>query len=127
MSRLTLRLPETLHRQLETLAKREQTSLNQYIVYALTRQAAEAYTVHEFPEGAVAQQRVRFTALLRNLGQAASDEIEKVMAQREKTAPERGLSSKIIKRLRRCLASQRSISARHRGEAQAKPNQRRAG
>ncbi len=119
MSRLTLRLPETLHRQLETLAKHEQTSLNQYIVYALTRQAAEAYTVHEFPEGVVAQQRATFTALLQNLGQASSDEIEKVMAQREKTAPERGLSPKIIKRLRRRLANQRSISARPRGEAQA--------
>lgn len=119
MGRLTLRLPETLHRQLETLAKREQTSLNQYIVYALTRQAAEAYTVHEFPEGAIAQQRVRFTALLQNLGRASSDEIEKVMAQREKTAPERGLGSKIIRRLRRRLASQGSISARHGEKAQA--------
>jgi uncharacterized protein (DUF1778 family) len=119
MSRLTLRLPATLHRQLETLAKREQTSLNQYIVYALTRQAAEAYTVHEFPEGAVAQQRVRFTALLRNLGQASSDEIEKVMAQREKTAPERGLSSKIIKRLRRRLAGQHRLATERTGEAQA--------
>ncbi|MBI3246693.1 MAG: toxin-antitoxin system HicB family antitoxin [Deltaproteobacteria bacterium] len=119
MSRLTLRLPETLHRQLETLAKREQTSLNQYLVYALTRQAAEAYTVHEFSEGAVAQQRVAFDALLQHLGPASSEQIEKVLAQRERTALERGLSPKIIKRVRKRLASQRSISARPRGEAQA--------
>jgi hypothetical protein len=38
MSRLTLRLPETLHHQLTGLADREGVSLNQYIVYALTRQ-----------------------------------------------------------------------------------------
>ena len=36
MSRLTLRLPETLHRQLEAQARREGVSLNQYIVYALS-------------------------------------------------------------------------------------------
>jgi hypothetical protein len=38
MSRLTLRLPETLHQQLANLAEGEGVSLNQYIVYALTRQ-----------------------------------------------------------------------------------------
>ncbi len=119
MSRLTLRLPETLHRQLETLAKREQTSLNQYIVYALTRQAAEAYIVHEFPEEAVAQQRREFDALLQNLGQASSDQVEKVMAQREQTALERGLSPKIIKRLRRRLTGQHRIATERKGDAQA--------
>ena len=118
MSRLTLRLPETLHRQLETLAKREQTSLNQYIVYALTRQAAEAYIVHEFSEGAVAQQRAAFDTLLQNLGQASSDQIDKALAQREQTAPERGLSPKIIKRVRRRLTEQYRSAAEHRGEVQ---------
>jgi hypothetical protein len=39
MGRLTVRLPEALHRQLESLAKSEGVSLNQYLVYALTRQA----------------------------------------------------------------------------------------
>ena len=32
MSRLTLRLPDSLHRQLEELASNEEVSLNQYIV-----------------------------------------------------------------------------------------------
>lgn len=104
MSRLTLRLPETLHRQLEALAKREQASLNQYIVYALTRQVTQAYTVQAVPEEAVAQQRAACTTLLQNLGHASPDAIEKVMAQREEIEPEKGLSPKIIKRLRRRLA-----------------------
>lgn len=39
MGRLTLRLPDALHTQLETLARSEGVSLNQYLVYALTRQA----------------------------------------------------------------------------------------
>jgi hypothetical protein len=39
MGRLTVRLPDVLHRQLEALARGEGVSLNQYLVYALTRQA----------------------------------------------------------------------------------------
>jgi predicted HicB family RNase H-like nuclease len=115
MSRLTLRLPETLHRQLETLAKREQTSLNQYIVYALTRQTAEAYIVREFSEETIAQQRTDFDALLQNLGQASTEQIDKVLVQREQTVPERGLNPKIIKRVRRRLTEQYRSAAKQRG------------
>jgi predicted HicB family RNase H-like nuclease len=106
MSRLTLRLPETLHRQLETLAKRENTPLNQYIVYALTRQVTLVYPVQAISEEAVAQQRTDFTALLQSLGQASFEEIEKVMAKREGVEPERGLNPKVVRRLQRRLAGQ---------------------
>ena len=44
---------------------------------------------------------------------------EKVMAQREKTTPERGLNPKIVSRLRRRLARQPRIVAERRGKAQA--------
>ncbi len=37
MSRMTLRLPESLHRLLAEQAAREGVSLNQYLVYSLTR------------------------------------------------------------------------------------------
>ena len=50
MSRLTLRLPETLHQQLAKLAEGEGVSLNQYIVYALTRQATLAYGIQAVPD-----------------------------------------------------------------------------
>lgn len=40
MSRLTLRLPETLHQTLNHQAKEEGVSLNQLIVYLLTRVTA---------------------------------------------------------------------------------------
>jgi predicted HicB family RNase H-like nuclease len=118
MSRLTLRLPETLHRQLETLAKREQTSLNQYIVYALARQAAEAYTVQEFSEEAVTQQRGTFDALRQSLGQASPEQVKKVLAQREQIRPERGLSPKIVKRVQKRVAEQYRSAVEHRGEVQ---------
>jgi predicted HicB family RNase H-like nuclease len=50
MGRLTVCLPGTLHEQLTLLADREGVSLNQYIVYALTRQVTLAYTVQAVPE-----------------------------------------------------------------------------
>jgi uncharacterized protein (DUF1778 family) len=40
MARLTLRLPESLHEALAAKAKEEGVSMNQYLVYALSRAAA---------------------------------------------------------------------------------------
>ena len=107
MGRLTVRLPETLHDHLRALAKGEGVSLNQYIVYALTRQVTLAYTVQAAPERAVAEQRASYTALLESLGQASFEEIEAVMAEREAVAPEAGLSPEIALRLRERLTARR--------------------
>jgi hypothetical protein len=104
MSRLTVRLPGTLHDQLRTLAEWEGISLNQYIVYALTRQVTLAYTVQAVPEQAVSQQRASFTALLQNLGHASFDEIEAVLAEREVIEPEDGLDAKALGRLQERFA-----------------------
>jgi hypothetical protein len=101
---LTVHLPGTLHDQLTALATREEISLNQYIVYALMRQATLAYTVQAVPEQAVAQQRASFTALLQSLGQTSFDEIEAVLAEREVVEPEAGLNPEVITRLRERLA-----------------------
>jgi len=101
MGRLTVRLPVALHEQLRTLAEQEGVSLNQYIVYALTRQATLAYTVQAVPQQAVAEQRAAYTALLQRLGQASFDEIEAALAEREEVAPEVGLSPKVVERLRK--------------------------
>ena len=60
MSRLTLRLPETLHQQLTNLAEGEGVSLNQYIVYALTRQVTLAYSVSSVSEEEIQQQNLSF-------------------------------------------------------------------
>jgi predicted HicB family RNase H-like nuclease len=50
-------LPETLHQQLAQLAEGEGVSLNQYIVYALTRQAAIAYGIQAVADGEVVHQQ----------------------------------------------------------------------
>ena len=99
MSRLTLRLPETLHQQLAHLAEGEGVSLNQYIVYALTRQAALAHAIQVVPEAEVEQQQQAFQLLVKQLGQASSAEIQSVLATREQTEPEADLSSDVVSRL----------------------------
>jgi uncharacterized protein (DUF1778 family) len=101
MSRLTLRLPETLHHQLAQLAEGEGISLHQYIVYALTRQATSAYSVQAIPELAVAQQREAFNALLHRLGQASSTEAESSLTEREVVEPEKELSAEVIAKLKK--------------------------
>jgi L-alanine-DL-glutamate epimerase-like enolase superfamily enzyme len=99
MSRLTLRLPETLHQQLAHLAEGEGVSLNQYIVYALTRQAALAYSIQAVPEAEVKQQQQAFQLLIKQLGQASSAEIESVLEIREQTEPEADLNVDVVARL----------------------------
>lgn len=100
MSRLTLRLPETLHQHLTQLAEDEGVSLNQYIVYALTRQAVLSHVVQVVPQTEVEQQQQAFQSLIRQLGQASSAEIEGVLATREQTEPEADLSADVIARLK---------------------------
>jgi hypothetical protein len=109
MSRLTLRLPDTLHQQLETLAEHEEVSLNQYIVYALTRQVTVAYTVQTLPEKVIAQQKTAYAALLQSLGQASFDELNKVMAERDEVEAESGLTPEIVKVMQSRIYQQQMV------------------
>ncbi len=107
MSRLTLRLPTSLHRQLEELATGEAVSLNQYIVFALTRQATLAYTVQAVPEKAIAEQRASYTALLQNLGESSFEQIQKTLNERKPAKTERGLTPEVINRLKKRMKEKR--------------------
>ena len=110
MGRLTLRLPDSLHQQLEMLAEHEAVSLNQYIVYALTRQATLAYTVQPVPDKAIGEQRAAYSALLQSLGQGTADEIAAALAEREPAEPEEGLTPEVVERLRRRLGPTYNLS-----------------
>jgi hypothetical protein len=93
MSRLTLRLPETLHQQLGNLAESEGVSLNHYIVYALTRQAGLAHVMQEaVPESEVERQQEAFQSLVKQLGQASTAAIESILATGEQVEPEAELN-----------------------------------
>jgi hypothetical protein len=103
MSRLTLRLPETLHQQLINLAENEGVSLNQYIVYALTRQVASNYTMIIKSEIDRAQQHQEFAALLAQLGQASTTQIEETLSKREQVEPESELTPAIVNQFQQLL------------------------
>lgn len=108
MSRLTVRLPETLHHQLAAQAQREGVSLNQYIVYALTRQVALPYTVHAAAPEEVRQQQAQFTDLLSRLGPASAADLQQALAAREVVEPDSGLTPEVVARVRQRLAGERS-------------------
>ena len=96
MSRLTLRLPETLHQQLANLAEGEGISLNQYIVYALTRQVTLAYSVAEVPKEEIQKQKLSFQSLIQDLGKASSSEVATALIERETVSPEKELDSDTV-------------------------------
>jgi hypothetical protein len=104
VSRVTLQLPETLHRHLASQAQREGVSLQQYIVYALTRQFGQSYTVQVMSEEAVAQQQTQFAALLAELGQADPAALTATLAAREPSTPEPELTPDVITQLQVRLA-----------------------
>ena len=83
MGRLTLRLPDTLHQQLASLAEEEGMSLNQFIVYALTRQVSSVSLVR--------QQRGMYAASPQNSGSVAYDEVRAVVKEQKTTYPEQVL------------------------------------
>ncbi|MEA5487357.1 MULTISPECIES: YlcI/YnfO family protein [Pseudanabaena] len=109
MSRLTLRLPDTLHQQLIHLAESEGVSLNQYIVYALTRQSSVNYTVHPIPKQETNQQQSGFTDLLQKLGTASPTEIEIALVERETVEPEKELTPEIIAQFQQRLQSKEKV------------------
>ena len=105
MSRLTLRLPESLHQQLSYQASQEGVSLNQYIVYALTRQVSQHYVVETVSARTVEQQSMSFQKLLNDLGQATPEEVKLALDTREVVEPENELTPDIISKVRQKIAS----------------------
>jgi len=109
MSRLTLRLPDTLHQQLIHLAESEGVSLNQYIVYALTRQSSINYIVQPLTQQETNQQQPDFNNLLQNLGKASPTEIEIALSEREAIQPEKELTPEIIAQFQQMLQNKEKV------------------
>lgn len=107
MSRLTLRLPNTLHDRIRALAEHENTSINQYIVYALTRQVTQDYHVQEVPEKVIREQRAAYVALLESLGQASFEDIQEILDEREEEEMEPGLNPEVVEKLQERIMERR--------------------
>ena len=111
ISRLSLRLAQSLHRQLKEQAHLEGTSLNQYIVYSLTRQVTSAYTAYAHSEEEMLQREAEFTALRESLKEGSPEEIEKALAKREVVEPEPGLTAEMVQSLRERIEAAKQTTA----------------
>lgn len=100
MGRFTLRLPKTLHNELEARAQNEGVSLNQYIVYALTRQVASTYTIQVLPEESIREQKESYEKLLESLGEGSITATKAFLAEREEGKQEDELTEEVVARLK---------------------------
>jgi uncharacterized protein (DUF1778 family) len=77
MARLTLRIPDSLHATLAERAEQEGVSMNQFVVYALSR-----ITAGEL----VAEQKAVYQAMLeRYSAEEAEEELRRALRRRKKT------------------------------------------
>lgn len=83
MSQLTLNLPETLHQQLIHIAQQEGVSLDQYIVYALTRQATTNYTKYAVHPEEIDRQKQVFADRVKEPIHSSDQEITTFLNNRE--------------------------------------------
>lgn len=67
MSSISLRLPESLHRQVRELAEREDISINQLIATALAEKMSALMTGEYLAERAVRGNRKKFDRVLRKV------------------------------------------------------------
>lgn len=100
MGRLTLRLPDSLHRRLAEEAAREGASLNQYLLYLLAQGAGSPYALHLVPDDEIRDQEHAYGDLLAELGSATHEEISAALAAREDAEPEAGLTPDLLDRIR---------------------------
>ncbi len=106
MGRFTLRLPKSLHKDLEDMAGQEGVSLNQYIVYALAQQVTTEKFKHRILPDVrpvnrddVLEQYRAFEQLKEGLGRVATEEeVDRYLSGRETTNPEAELIPEAIGR-----------------------------
>jgi predicted HicB family RNase H-like nuclease len=107
MSEVTLRLPKTLHRNLEMLAEKEEVPLTQYIIYILSRQVPRSYTVQIVSEDDAAEQKGSFDHVLKSWGSISTAETNRILDERETVEPEADLSPELVNRLQDKIAQRR--------------------
>jgi len=114
MANIQVNIPDTLRYQLEYISQNEGISVEQYIVYALTRQIMLTPLIHKVPEQDVAYQHHDFTERIRRLGKVSYDELEKILEERESAIPEPVLKPEVISRLKQRISNAK-LSAAYEG------------
>lgn len=104
MNEVTLQLPKTLYRNLEIMAEREAISLNQYILYVLTRQISGEYMVRVIPEEDASRQKESFDILLKKWGKISTTDVDKILDRREPMEPEADINPEAVRKLKNRIA-----------------------
>jgi hypothetical protein len=74
MSTLSLRLPESLHKQLRAIAEREGISINQFVATAVAEKLSALMTVDYLEERAARGDRTRFDRVLGKVRDVPAEE-----------------------------------------------------
>ena len=78
MSTLSLRLPESLHRQLKTVAEREGVSINQFIATAVAEKLSALMTADYLEERAARGDRARFERVLAKVRDVPAEDSDRM-------------------------------------------------
>jgi hypothetical protein len=82
MSTLSLRLPESMHKQLKEMAEREGVSINQFITTAVAEKLSALRTVEYLRQRAGRGDRARFDAVLAKIADMPPDPADRIDAPR---------------------------------------------
>ena len=78
MSTLRLRLPESLHKQLKTVAERDGISINQFIATAVAEKLSALMTAEYLEERAARGDRGRFDRVLARVRDVPAEEADRM-------------------------------------------------
>ena len=78
MSTLSIRLPESLHKQVKELAESEGVSMNQFIALAVAEKMSALMTVEYLEERAGRGSREKFDAVLEKVAEAEPEEYDQL-------------------------------------------------
>jgi hypothetical protein len=84
MSTLSLRLPESLHKRLKEMARREGISINQFISTAVAEKLSALMTVEYLQERAGRGDRARLDAVLAKIADAPADAADRLEEPRRR-------------------------------------------
>ena len=120
MSRVTLRLPDSLHRQLNAMAREEDISLNQFIVFALTQYVMQPSGWIGLRRDDANRQQTDVEALRRQLQQGGPADILEALADREAGEPAPFLLTALGLQLQALL--DQALTERLAGQSAEQPN-----
>lgn len=110
MSQIEINVPDTLLGQLKATARKEGVSLEQYILFALTRQTMLAPAICKISENESEFQQKDFAERMNRLGKASAEELENVLQERESVEPETDLKPETVLRLKNRIAEAKNVS-----------------